>query len=97
MKIYLKFDHNEDDSLKAIGCEHNGREVNDRVFDVIKWYSEDDSLCRASHLSELIHKTLDYEEILFLATKSVEEKMEMMMFERMKKRLREDLRDFLND
>jgi hypothetical protein len=45
----------------------------------------------------LIHKTLDYEEILFLATKSVEEKMEMMMFERMKDRLREDLRDFLNE
>lgn len=97
MKIYLKFDHNEDDSLKAIGCEHNGKEVNERVFDVIKWYSDDDSLSRASHLSELIHKTLDYEEILFLATKSVEDKMEMMMFERMKKRLRDDLRDFLND
>jgi dihydroneopterin aldolase len=97
MKIYLKFDHNEDDSLKAIGCEHNGKEVSERVFDVIKWYSEDDSLNRASHLSELIHKTLDYEEILFLATKSVEQKMEMMMIERMKDRLREDLRDFLNE
>jgi hypothetical protein len=97
MKIYLKFDHSQKDSLKAIGCEHNGKEVNERVFDVIKWYSEDDSLNKESQLSELIHKTLDYEEILFLATKSVEQKMEMMMFERMKDRLREDLRDFLNE
>jgi dihydroneopterin aldolase len=97
MKIYLKFDHDQDDSLKAIGCEHNGREVNERVFDVIKWYSEDDSLSRASHLSELIHKTLDYEEILFLATKSVEQKMEQMMFERMKDEIKDRLRDFLND
>jgi len=97
MKIYLKFDHSEKDSLKAIGCEHNGKEVNERVFDVIKWYTDDDTLRRASHLSELIHKTLDYEEILFLATKSVEERMEAIMFERMKKRLRDDLRDFLKD
>lgn len=97
MKIYLKFDHSQDDSLKAIGCEYNGEEVNERVFDVIKWYTDDDSLRRASHLSELIHKTLDYEEILFLATKSVEERMESIMFERMKKRLRDDLRNFLND
>jgi hypothetical protein len=97
MKIYLKFDHDQDDSLKAIGCEYDGEKVNDRVFDVIKWYTDDDSLNRASHLSELIHKTLEYEEILFLATKSVEQRMDMIMFERMKKRLRDDLRDFLND
>jgi len=97
MKIYLKFDHDQDDSLKAIGCEHNGREVNERVFDVIKWYSDDDSLSRTSHLSELIHKTLDYEEILFLATKSVEQKIEMMIMERMKDEIKDRLRDFLND
>lgn len=92
MKIYLKFDHSQKDSLKAIGCEHDGKEVNKRVFEVIKWYSEDDSLSKASQLSELVHKTLDYEEILFLATKSIEEKMMAMAMERM----RDELRDFLN-
>ena len=40
MKIYLKFDHSQKDSLKAIGCEYDGEQVNERVFDVIKWYSE---------------------------------------------------------
>jgi hypothetical protein len=96
MKIYLKFDHSQKDSLKAIGCEHSSKEVNERIFDVMKWYNEDDSLRTASHLSELIHKTLDYEEILFLATKSIEDKMEMMIMERMKEEMRDRLRDFLN-
>jgi hypothetical protein len=92
MKIYLKFDHSKKDSLEAIGCEHNKREVNDRVFEVIKWYSEDDSLNKRSQLSELLHKNLEYEEILFLATESVEENMGRMMIEKIK----DDLRDFLN-
>jgi len=96
MKIYLKFDHSQEDSLKAIGCEHSSTEVNERIFDVMKWYNEDDSLRTASHLSELIHKTLDYEEILFLATKSIEDKMEMMIMQRMKEEMRDRLRDFLN-
>jgi len=47
----------------------------------------DDSLCKASELSEMIHKKLEYEEILFLATKSVEIKMHRMMMEMAKDEL----------
>lgn len=97
MKIYLKFDHSQKDSLKAIGCEYDGKEVNKRVIEVMKWYIEDDSLTKASQLAEIIHKTLDYEEILFLACKAVEGKMEAVMMEKMKDELRDRLKDFLNE
>ena len=73
MKIYLKFNHDLNDSMKAIGWEHDGRKVHEVIFNLIAKYGLDDSLERSSHLSELLHNDLDYEVILFLATKSIEQ------------------------
>jgi hypothetical protein len=87
MKIYLKFDHSQKDTLKAIGCEYGGEQASERIFDIIQGYMLDDSLNKASELSEMIHKKLEYEEILFLATKSVEIKMHRMMMEMAKDEL----------
>lgn len=91
MKIYLKFDHSQEDTLKAIGCEYDGEQTSKRLFDIIERYMSDDSLYKASELSEMIHKKLEYEEILFLATKSVEIKMHRMMMEMMKDELNKSL------
>jgi hypothetical protein len=87
MKIYLKFDHSQEDTLKAIGCEYGAEQTSERIFDIIQRYMLDDSLNKASELSEMIHKKLEYEEILFLATKSVEIKMHRMMMEMAKDEL----------
>lgn len=92
MKIYLKFDHSQEDSLKAIGCEYGTKKVNERIDDVIQDYILDDSLLKTSQLSEMIHRELDYEEILFLATVSVEVKMHAIMIEQMK----QEFKNFLN-
>lgn len=89
MKIYLKFDHSQKDSLKAIGCEYDGKEVNDRVRTLIQKYNNDDSVGKSSELAELMHKELDYEEILFLAMKSVEDKMIRMAIQDMKQKFRD--------
>ena len=51
-----------------------------------------DSLRKASQLMEIIHNKLDYEEILFLATHSVQDSMQRMMIQKMA----DELRDFLN-
>lgn len=91
MKIYLKFDHSQEDSLKAIGCEYDGEQTSERLFYIIQKYMLDDSLNKASELSEMIHNKLDYEEILFLATKSVEIKMHRMMMEIAKDELNKSL------
>jgi len=35
MKIYLKFDHTQNDTLKAIGCKSDGKQLNRQVAKVI--------------------------------------------------------------
>lgn len=91
MKIYLKFDHSQKNSLKAMNCEYDGGQVNDRILDVVEKYAKDDSLEKTSHLSELIHNELEYEEILFLATHSIQDKMQEVMIKQMKNEIRDIL------
>ena len=93
MKIHLKFDHSQKKYLKAIGCEYDGEQVNERVMNIIEEYLHDDSLDgKSSELSELIHDKLEYEEILFLATHSVQKTMMSIMMEQIKN----EMKDFLN-
>jgi hypothetical protein len=93
MKIYLKFDHEQKDCLKAIGCDYDGEQISKRALRVIEKHLNDDRASKVSHLSELIHEELDYEEILFLATHSLQDRMMQIMMESM----RDKLDDFLND
>jgi hypothetical protein len=92
MKIHLKFDHKKKDSLEAIECQYTGAQVNDRMRDLIRVYLLDDDMTKQSHLAELIHNTLDYEEILFLAMHGVQDKVEMVQMEIMKR----SMKDFLD-
>lgn len=84
MKIFLKFDHKKKDTLKAIGYEGNGEQANDEIFNLIEKCANADDLTKQSQLAQMIHHELDYEIILFLATKSIGDKMEMMMMKKMK-------------
>jgi len=93
MKIHLKFNHKEKDSLKAIDCQYNGEQVNERIFKVIKRYTDDDDITRASQLSELIHDKLSYEEILFLATHSLQDKLVQMQ----KAMIMDKMKDLLSE
>jgi hypothetical protein len=78
MKIHLTFNHEEKDSLKAIDCQYNGEQVNERIFRMLKNYINNNEFKRASQLSELMHQELSYEEILFLATHSLQDKIVQM-------------------
>ncbi len=93
MKIHLKFDHNKKDVLDAIDCQSDGEKVDYLIKAVIQKYNNDDSIGKSSQLAEMIHNDLDYEIILFLATKAIEEKMMHIMFRQMK----DDLKNFLDE
>jgi hypothetical protein len=88
MKIYLKFDHSKKDSLEAIGCENNGEQVNDKISDLVVRYIKDDDMTKQSHLAEMLHKNLEYEEILFLAVHSIQDKVQSVQMAIMKDELR---------
>ena len=93
MKIYLKFDHSQDDTLEAIGYEGNVDQVNNQIKNVIRKWNDDDDVTRSSQLAEIIHNELDYEIILFLALKSIENKiLELKMQE-----LKEEFKNFLDE
>jgi hypothetical protein len=89
MKIHLKFDHEKNDTLGAIECQYTGEQVNDRLCDLVGVYLSDDNMRKKSHLAELIHKTLDYEEILFLAMHSVKEKVDIVQVEILKRNMKD--------
>lgn len=93
MKIYLKFDHSQDDTLEAIGYEGNGDQVNDQIKNVIHKWNDDDDVTMSSQFAEIIHNELDYEVILFLALKAMENKiLELKMEE-----LKENFKNFLDE
>ena len=85
MKIHLKFDHTKKDVLDAIDCQADGEKVDYLIRAVMKKYDEDDSITKSSQMAELIHNQLDYEIILFLATKAVENKMMYLAIQEFKK------------
>jgi len=90
MKIHLKFNHKKKDVLEAIDCQLDNEKVNYLIRGVMQRYNEDDSANKASELAEMIHNDLDYEIILFLATKSLQEKMHHIMIEELKRFLRDE-------
>jgi hypothetical protein len=75
MKIHLTFNHEERDSLKAIDCQYTGEQVNKRVFKVISRITGNENIEKSSQISEIMHNELSYEEILFLATHSLQDKI----------------------
>tara|TARA_R110000868_G_scaffold312096_1_gene573027 strand:- start:384 stop:674 length:291 start_codon:yes stop_codon:yes gene_type:complete len=93
MKIHLKFNHKKKDVLEAIDCQSDNEQVNYQISRVIQKYNQDDSAIKSSQLAEMIHNDLDYEIILFLATKALEEKMYHIKFEEMK----DEFKKFLSD
>jgi hypothetical protein len=90
MKIHLKFDHTKKDVLDAIDCQADGEKVDYLIRAVMKKYKEDDSITKSSQMAELIHNQLDYEIILFLATKSIESKMLEVAIKEFKRFLRDE-------
>lgn len=93
MKIHLKFDHKKKDVLDAIDCQSDSEQVDYLIRGLMQKYNEDNSIEKSSQLAELIHNDLDYEIILFLATKAIEEKMLHLVIRKMKN----ELKNFLND
>jgi hypothetical protein len=93
MKIHLKFDHKKKDVLGAIDCQSDNEQVDYLIRALMQKYNEDNSIEKSSQLAELIHNDLDYEIILFLATKAIEEKMLHLVIRQMKN----ELKNFLND
>jgi len=93
MKIHLKFDHTQKDVLDAIDCQVDGEQVDYLIRGVMQRYEDDDSISKSSQMAELIHEKLDYEIILFLATKAIEDKMMRIAL----KGLTDEFRKFLRD
>lgn len=93
MKIHLKFDHTQSDVLDAIDCQSDIEKVDYLIKGVIKKYSDDDSITKSSQMAEIIHNDLDYEIILFLATKAIEAQMMSIAV----KQFADEFRKFLRD
>ena len=94
MKIHLKFDHTQKDALKAIDYAKGGTVANEEIITVMEKYLDDDDMTKQSQLAELVHNELDYEVILFLAVKSMEDKMHKLMAIKLKREI-DDLFDSL--
>lgn len=92
MKIHLKFDHTQRETLKAIDYQGTAEDANEQMEDVMMQYLNSSDMKTVSELAEAIHNTLDYEVILFLASKSIEERLKEVMIEKMKS----DFRDLLD-
>jgi len=92
MKVHLKFDHTQREILKAIDYHGNAEEANEQMEDVMMQYLQSKDMKTVSELAEVIHNTIDYEIILFLASKSIEDRLKDIMLEKMK----DDFRDLLN-
>ena len=84
MKIYLKFDHAQKDTFKAIGYEHDGKRANKEMTKILKKYDNQD-ITKSSQLAEIMHNDLDYEIILFLALKAMEGKLVQLKMDELKK------------
>lgn len=91
MKIYLKFDHTQNDTLKAIGFEESGDSANEQIANVMSKWNEDDDITKSSEFAEIMHNELDYEVILFLALKAMENKILELKIEEFKNFLDEHL------
>lgn len=94
MKIHLKFNHKENDILKAIECQYEIEEVHKQIEDIAERYLDNEYMERPSQLAELIHNNLDYEVILFLATHSILDNLERLeqidMIDKLRKFMRDD-------
>lgn len=67
----MKFNHELDSPLAALGSEVTTRQLSENIVKCATKFIEDDSLERLSNLSELLFENLSKEEILFLATMEV--------------------------
>lgn len=77
MKTEIKFNHNEDSLITALGIKKSPEEVAVSITIAISDWAEDESgSSSCSLLAEYLHKKLPYETILLLATREVYEKLE---------------------
>jgi len=92
MKVLLEFDHDKECVLEAMGSEHSGDQANELIRETMMRYVENDKR-RLSTLAERIHKELDYDIVLFIATASLADKMGAMMMKDSLRRLLEMMDD----
>lgn len=92
MKVHLKFDHTQRETLKAIDYQGTAEDANKQIENLMMQYLESNEMKTVSQLAQAIHNNLDYELILFLASKDIEEKLKEVMLEKMKS----DFRDLLD-
>jgi hypothetical protein len=90
MKVFLKFNHDSEHTLKALDCPYSSEELSKKIDEIVHRFIKDDSLGNLSHLAELMHNEVDYSAILYMANKYVAQRIEQIMVKRM-------LRDMLND
>ena len=91
MKIHLKFNHKKEELLDAIDSEIDSESMDYQIKGLIKKCINSDDIQKSSQISEMIHDELDYSIILFLATKSIEERLGQVIIESIKN----DLKNFL--
>lgn len=75
MKTELKFNHEAEKTTEAIGMATTADELSAKVGKcLLNWIKGKEA--KASQLAESLHKELNYDELLFLATMSVASKVE---------------------
>jgi hypothetical protein len=95
MKIYLKFDHSKESFYESLCPEKTEGQAMQDVLRVLREYIANDKVEKKSHLAELIHEKLDYENILYLATEHIakgisETSATMMAIDKLRKMLEDD-------
>lgn len=90
MKIHLKFDHDSDETLRAIDCPISAEELNDQIEDIVVKFTEGEKYGKVSQLAEAIHNEVDYSAILYMATKHAFQHTEKTMIKKI-------LKDFLDE
>ena len=93
MKIYLKFNHQEDTLIKALDCPVTAKELNNQLQEIFMRFMSDDNLQSQSELSEMIHNEVDYSAILYMATKYLSSNINKIMITGMLREMLEDDED----
>lgn len=86
----LNFDHSKNTLLEAIGFEKSTSQISKEIADLVEAFMTDENKKSDSHLVEMMHESLDYETILFLAFDSLESKLKKYEVLRMFKEILSD-------
>jgi len=86
MKVLLEFDHSKKDFFSAINSDMNGDQANEEINKLAKIYTNSEEIRKYSQLAELMHKSFDYDLILFMAVHSLKEKVDEQTMRKMMNR-----------